>query len=173
MRNTTFFIWIDSDGVLADFDEKIREITGKECHELPKGTLWQHVDRYNQTNPFFESLAKMPGADRLVQFVRANFEHHGVLTACGNTPKDAREQKIIWYHRMWPGLRCEVVLKSPDKAANFAAPNAVLIDDRAKSIDPWVAAGGIGILHTSVDDTIRQLQELLSRVEQEDAQVPA
>lgn len=162
MRNTTYELFCDADGCLCDFDEKIREITGKECHELPKGTLWQHVDRYNQTTPFFESLAKMPGADRLVQFMTSTFEKVSILTACGNTPKDAREQKIIWFHKNYPQLKVNVVIKSPDKA-RFAHPRAILIDDRMKSIEPWVAAGGIGILHKNAEDTIRQLQEILAQ----------
>ena len=52
-----------------------------------------------------------------------------------------------------------LVRKSNDKAA-YAAPNHILIDDRSKSIQPWVAAGGIGILHTNAANTIRQLKEV-------------
>jgi len=33
-------------------------------------------------------------------------------------------------------------------------------DDRESNIDQWRAAGGIGILHTSASDTIRQLKKL-------------
>ena len=42
----------------------------------------------------------------------------------------------------------------------YAAPNHILIDDRDKAILPWREAGGIGILHTSANDTIAQLKEL-------------
>jgi len=43
---------------------------------------------------------------------------------------------------------------------NYAAPNHILIDDRKSNIDEWRAEGGIGILHTSAADTIRQLKKL-------------
>jgi hypothetical protein len=40
---------------------------------------------------------------------------------------------------------------------------SILVDDRNKSIDPWVEAGGIGVLHKSVPDTIGQLRELIQQ----------
>lgn len=153
----------DSDGVIADFDKKAVEILGgKRIHEVPKGTLWSSIERYDrEVEPFFESLELMDGAMRLVDFGRDNFKHVFILTASGYTPKNGAEQKKRWYARMFPGMQVIVVPKSPDKAA-YANSTTILVDDRAKSIDPWVAAGGIGILHTSVDDTIEQLRAFLT-----------
>jgi hypothetical protein len=42
----------------------------------------------------------------------------------------------------------------------FSDKNRILIDDLAKTIDEWNAKGGIGILHTSAADTIKQLKKL-------------
>jgi hypothetical protein len=46
------------------------------------------------------------------------------------------------------------------KKVEFAAPNHILIDDRADTINSWNAAGGVGILHTSAANTISQLKKL-------------
>ena len=35
----------------------------------------------------------------------------------------------------------------------------ILIDDTKKKLDPWIEAGGIGILHTSAASTISELKE--------------
>ena len=43
---------------------------------------------------------------------------------------------------------------------NSENPDAILIDDRLKSIGPWRQKGGIGILHTDANETIRQLKRL-------------
>ena len=43
---------------------------------------------------------------------------------------------------------------------DYADKNSILIDDYSKNIEQWRAAGGIGILHTSAEDTIKQLQKL-------------
>lgn len=154
-----FDVYCDSDGVIAGFDQLAYEILGKRhIHEVPKGTLWSAVERHGS---FFESLPLMDGAERLVQFGRDNFKNFSILTATGYTPHDAAEQKRRWYARHFPDLTVHVVSKSSDKAA-FAHPRAILVDDRAKSIDPWVAAGGIGILHTSVDDTIDRLRQFVT-----------
>ena len=42
----------------------------------------------------------------------------------------------------------------------FALEGSVLIDDRKKNIEAWEDNGGIGILHTSAEDTINQLKKL-------------
>ncbi len=158
-----YTIAFDSDGVIADFDRKAVEILGgRQIHEVPKGTLWSSIERYDrEVEPFFESLELMDGAMRMLDFARANFERTFILTASGYTPKNGAAQKMRWYARRIPDIEVIVVPKSPDKAA-YATPTTILVDDRAKSIDPWVAAGGIGILHTSVDETIEQLRAFLT-----------
>lgn len=156
-------VFIDSDGVLADFDRKANEILGMSIAEAGKGRLWAAVERYDRHTPFFESLDKMPEADRLVEFVVSNFFNRFVLTATGYTPKDGAAQKKRWYAKHYPHLPVICVDKSPDKARLVHREmekgySSILIDDRSKSIDPWVAAGGIGILHTDVESTIQQLK---------------
>ena len=154
-----FDLYIDSDGVICGFDELAYEIMGgRHIHEVPKGTLWAAVERHGS---FFESLPLIDGAERLIEYAQSQFKSVSILTATGFTPHDAAEQKRRWYAKHFPDLTVHIVSKSPDKAA-FAHPRAILVDDRAKSIDPWVAAGGIGILHTSVDDTIARLRQFVT-----------
>ena len=57
-----------------------------------------------------------------------------------------------------PGVKLTLAY-SADKQ-KYAAPNHILIDDRKSNIDQWVSRGGVGILHTSTADTIRQLKKL-------------
>jgi hypothetical protein len=42
----------------------------------------------------------------------------------------------------------------------FAAEGKILIDDMEQTIREWRNAGGIGILHTSAADTIKELKKL-------------
>ena len=44
--------------------------------------------------------------------------------------------------------------------AKYAAPNAILIDDRSDNIEAWKSAGGIGILYKSTDQVINELSKL-------------
>ena len=43
---------------------------------------------------------------------------------------------------------------------DHAGENRILIDDTAKNIADWEAAGGIGILHTDASSTIAKLKEI-------------
>lgn len=163
--NEHLTVAIDSDGVLAHFEKKVCEINeATSISEIHRSRLWQSVDHYDRTvEPFFESLEKMPDADVLMDFIRHNFVNHFVLTACGYTPKNAAEQKKNWFRKHYGhDLIVKVVSKSPDKA-QFATPTTILIDDRMKSIEPWVAAGGIGILHTDAETTITRLKEIIEQ----------
>lgn len=163
-----FDIYLDSDGVIADFSAYVLKNYGKLPEALlekgEKARFWSWVQRHNDdVEPFFRSLPVMQDAHLLVDFCKSQFRSTKILTARGNTPSNGEEQKVDWYAEHFPGLECIVVRKSPDKAA-YAHSRAILIDDRAKSIDPWVEAGGIGILHTSVEDTICQLNELVTDI---------
>lgn len=161
-----FDVYLDSDGVLSDFSAYCLKHYGKLPDGLSgkeKSKFWAWVGYHDKhVEPFFRSLPKMADADTLVEFCRKNFRSMKVLTARGNTPTDGEEQKIAWYEEHFPGLECIVVRKSPDKA-EYAHPRSILIDDRSKSIDPWIEAGGIGILHTSAESTISQLHELMGK----------
>lgn len=156
-----FDIYVDSDGTIADLEAYIVKALGKRIADFqPKGRFWQAFTWHDKhVEKIFRNLPKMEDADVLMDFLRSNYVSVKILTACGTTPSDAAQQKVEWFAEHYPGVECIVVTKSPDKA-QYAHPRAVLIDDRAKSIDPWVAAGGIGILHTSAEDTILQLSKL-------------
>ena len=149
---------------MCDFSAYCLEHYGKPTENLEKDEkkkFWQWVQWHNDNvQPFFKSLPMMENADKLVQYCQDNFRSVQVLTACGFTPITAAQQKKEWYAKHFPTLECITVRKSPDKA-RYAHSRAILIDDRMKSIEPWIAAGGIGILHKNSQDTIQQLRGFL------------
>ena len=72
------------------------------------------------------------------------------------------QDKIEWIQRHFTNnLIIIPTFKGSQKAA-FAHRKSVLIDDRQKNIDCFVEAGGIGILHTTAEDTIEKLNEILN-----------
>ena len=71
-------------------------------------------------------------------------------------PKKKKKQWLKNHYGIEEGVICCL---SKDKQ-NYGKPKDILIDDRAPNIERWVEMGGIGILHTSAEDTIRQLKEL-------------
>jgi 5'-nucleotidase len=165
---------IDLDGVMSDFSRKVAElmkIAPQESLDLmervdektiDKKRMWRYINEFDAHTPFFYSLEKMRDADELFSFITDHFDHDNIffLTASGYTPSDAAHQKRRWVRKHYGSYKIEVVEKSHDKA-KFATPNTILIDDREKSIKPWVEAGGIGILHKDAASTIAQLRKIL------------
>jgi hypothetical protein len=160
--NSFFNCYVDLDGVVAAWDKKLLEATGKTIDQFDhKSHVWASIQKYNDTiEPFFENLDKLEDSDILMDFIIDNFKYHSFLSAHGFTPSNVKEQKLVWVSKHYPTVSCNLVPKSSDKA-KFATPNSILIDDREKSITPWVKAGGIGILHKDAASTITELRKIL------------
>lgn len=158
---TDYKIFVDLDGVLANLDAHVKSITGKSFLELRAlGTGFTEfcaAERANG-NTIFDLLDKMPDADQLWNYV-AKYNPN-ILTATGFPVEKATAEKIRWVHDNLHGFDRIFTTTSGVDKYKYAAPNHILIDDFPKSINPWQEAGGIGILHTSADDTIAQLQKL-------------
>jgi|AntRauTorcE11897_2_1112592.scaffolds.fasta_scaffold00078_54 PAS domain-containing protein len=155
-------IYVDMDGVVSDFEGAIEQRFGKPIEAMAKRELWRSILRYNDTEaPWYYSLPEMPDARQLWEFVTANFSDVQMLTAKGNSPKDAGGQKRKWAgeHLGWD-VPVNIVISSAEKA-EYAHSKAVLIDDRSKAIDPFTAAGGIGILHKRASTTISVLRTMM------------
>ena len=152
------------DGVVADFDHAMEERFGWnfETPGVSKNEKWRRIKDYNDNvEPWFTSLPPMADVRELWRFLTTNFEQVEILTATGKTLKDASSQKRAYIKDLFGyGVIVHTVEGGKDKAV-FATPQTVLIDDRDKAIDPFIAAGGIGILHTSAATTIGALKAMM------------
>ena len=72
--------------------------------------------------------------------------------------------KVEWIKKyVDPSVVVNCTFTGSQKAA-YAMKKNVLIDDRQKNIDHWVENGGIGIVHTSAENTINELKKLRNGV---------
>jgi len=154
-------IYCDLDGVVADLDKHVKDITGKSFEELRASgsgfTQFVSQQRHEQKT-VFDNLDPMPDAHELWGYIKKY--NPDVLTATGVPEEQATAEKIRWVHNNLDGYNNIYTVRSGALKKKYAAPNHILIDDRNKSIKPWREAGGIGILHKSAADTIAQLQQL-------------
>ena len=81
-----------------------------------------------------------------------------ILSAPSSNPS-SEEGKLEWISKNLTNVK-EIYLVPASQKQEFAKPKAILIDDRTSNIEQWRAKGGIGILHTSANETIKQLKEL-------------
>lgn len=156
-------IFVDLDGVVADLDKHVLDLTGKTFPQLRKNDkddgFQNFVDSERKKgHSVFGKLALMPDAQQLWDYI-VKYKP-SILTATGVPEEQAIAEKIKWVHDNLNGFDNIITVKKSILKAKYAAPSHILIDDREKSIKPWRKADGIGILHTSAADTISQLQEL-------------
>jgi hypothetical protein len=166
MKVEEYEVYVDLDGVLADFDQATKDRFGMSMKTHKQGKVWSAIERYDrEVKGWFYSLPKMPDADRLWEFVTRHFETVRILTATGTTPRDAAGQKKAWVGEKYGwDVECICVQSSSNKA-EYAHEKAILIDDRTKSISPWINANGIGVLHKSAKKTIDELTNLMQEID--------
>ena len=153
------------DGVLCDFERKFEELYGEEALKNRDRKLWtEDWPDFIQTNQF-EELAKFPGADDLLLFIRKHPEIEvEILTSSGGQQyhDQVKEQKIVWLKKNSIAYKPNVVPGRKHKK-EFAQPDTVLIDDTEDVIQNFNRAGGIGILHRDAKETIKTLETLLNK----------
>lgn len=137
-------LYLDLDGVLADFDRGYIERFGNHPREVGDDELWRNLDA---TPDFFDSLHPMPGALQAFGWLRPLSPM--ILTACPRTNyHDAAANKRRWVRRH---LGADVIvlpcMGGTNKPVFMHAPGDVLVDDFEKNTRAWRAAGGVAIQH--------------------------
>ena len=157
-------IFLDMDGVLADFESKITEMLGEKVWNTDAGhAVYDAHKRELTAKHMFRKMDPLPDAWKLVDWCCNSGIHTEILTAAGTVNRElVVRDKIEWIREhINPYWTIIPTFKGSQKAV-FAHKKAVLIDDRDKNIECWVEAGGIGILHTTAENTIKQLNELIA-----------
>ena len=148
-------LYLDCDGVLADFDKGATAVLGLPPRAFEKrhglGRFWQKL----ATAPdFYFGLPLMPDAMELFDAVR--HLHPVILTGLprGNW---AADQKKRWAAQYFPGTKI-INTMARDKR-NHAKEGDVLVDDQDRHRGLWEEVGGVFILHRSAKDSIEALRE--------------
>lgn len=160
--------YVDLDGVLANFEKKALEVAGQVPergiatpeHKKLRNDFWKAITAHVKSGKkFFEVLEPMDDAYQLIAYLKPyGFK---ICSATGHT-LNAGEEKRSWVRKYLGNDKANEALFVRDAAlkGTHAAPGRILIDDTRKAIDGWIAAGGIGIFHTSAANTIAQLKEM-------------
>lgn len=158
-------VFLDCDGVLADFDGFASGILGMPPRDYERekhnnAELWA---RLYAVEDYFFKLPKLHDADELVAGVEAMGFEPVILT--GIPSKDgsdwAIDQKTRWAQVHFPHLDI-ICCKSREKALHMVeGKHNVLIDDWEEHKHIWVAAGGTFITHTSAKKSLMELEQLI------------
>jgi len=154
-----FRLFLDLDGVLADFDEGVRLITGKMPGEMPERMMWPLIAR---TKGFF---AKLPWTVDGRELWEQTQHLEPIILTGVPLGKWAEPQKREWCARELgkdiPVITC--LSRHKGKAAlEFLQEGEipVLVDDRLKAREGWLDIGGEFVLHTSARESLQALAAL-------------
>jgi 5'(3')-deoxyribonucleotidase len=148
-------LYLDCDGVLADFDKGAQAILGMPPRAFEKrhglGRFWAKLA---SAPDFYFSLPLMPDAMELYEAVK----HLNPVILTG-LPRGnwAADQKVRWAAQHFPGVRI-ITTMARDKR-NHAKEGDVLVDDQVRHKDLWEEIGGIFIQHKNARESIEALKE--------------
>jgi hypothetical protein len=147
-------IYCDMDGVLVDFEKGYFDLTGREAsYKTNPEEFWKPIT--DAGVKFWTGLQWMPDGKQLWDYIKG---YNPELLSAPSREESSKIGKFVWVKRNIPGTK--LLLKSAERKQEYATPNTILIDDRADNIQRWKDAGGVGIHHTSSENTIKQLQKL-------------
>ena len=153
-------LFLDLDGVLADFDAGARKILGMSPAAFEarhdKREFWRRLAR---AKDFYATLPLMPDAMELFEAVK-----HLEPTILTGLPLGnwAAPQKLKWAAEHFPGTRI-ITTMARDKYRHMTGMD-VLVDDRADHRDKWENAGGTFIFHKNARDSLKQLAAIYPSV---------
>lgn len=161
-----YCLFLDLDGVLADFDLGVERLTGRRPEDLESRDMWRAAAR---ARGFFTHLPWTPDGRALWEATR-----HLNPTVLTGLPMGgwAEPQKRAWCAReLGEGVRVITCLAREKpafarahcealRAAGGPALTPLLVDDRPKHREGWEAMGGVWVTHTSAAESIEALRAL-------------
>jgi hypothetical protein len=153
-------LFLDADGVLANFDEGARRLLGMTPRQYEakhgRGAFWK---RLAQAKNFYGTLPEMPDARLLFDGVK-----HLNPTILTGLPlgRWAAPQKVEWaaeHFSRVPIITC----MARDKHKHMHRGD-VLVDDRENHREAYENASVVFVHHKNAEDSLRQLAEIFPSV---------
>lgn len=156
--STKHIIFCDLDGVLADFEQGVRNKFKKNVNELTQGWMWCVI---NKSHDFFETLPWMPKGKEL--WSRIKQYNPIILTGVPRGSSTAVEQKIRWCQKEL-GPNVQVITCATKDKTNYCLNDAILIDDRTDNLNAWNDKGGKFVLYDEdhFDSIVERIEQYMA-----------
>ena len=175
--------YCDLDGVLTDFEKHLMRTVPA---SLPDDSFWKNLpdfssidelrahldeDWYKMTaslpQTFWEYMPWMHEGKSLWKYLES---YPRIVLSTPASSRNSRVGKQLWIQRELGSDIPYIIQPHKERYVkqNLCVPASiaksrlmkVLIDDLDKNVDSWIAQGGIGILHKSVETTLNKIHEL-------------
>lgn len=159
-----YIIYCDMDGVLCDFNRRFEQFSWDE--EKKKSLSPKEYKTTNGTKKFWELIdgigaqfwSEMPWMQDGKQLWTHISKYKPTLLSSPSYDSSSRYGKSLWAKENMPGTK--LILSERKNKQNYSKKNRILIDDMPETIKEWNSRGGIGILHTSTENTLNELKQL-------------
>ena len=148
-------IFLDLDGVLADFHEVFEQYTRE---EWLGGQFEQFVK-----NRGFLKLKRMRDAQALMSYLDTLNVPVTILSSAGGVEhlyEEICSQKFDWLKENHINYAA-IIVENKEMKASFARKSTLLIDDQSINTENFIKAGGLAIRHTLAENTIERIKEIL------------
>jgi len=143
-------IYVDMDGVLADFFSRWQKITGKNWRDIKGDDLQPALQAIRDDDDFWLDLPLTSNAKKLLSIIKQVKGSYKILSAPLAGDKKAEPHKREWVAKNLDFFPPTEVIITKDKAKYATNPDGtpnILIDDYGVNIAAWESAGGIGFKH--------------------------
>ncbi|MBJ33167.1 MAG: hypothetical protein CMC89_00410 [Flavobacteriaceae bacterium] len=159
-------IYVDMDGVLADFFGAWKKLVGKDWREIKD--LDSALQKIRDKDDFWLNIPVTPNAMNLLSLVKQLKGSYNILSAPLPNDPNSEPHKKQWIEKNLSAFPPSKVIITSNKSVHATQPDGtanILIDDFGKNIAKWEAAGGVGFKHKDhkFERTVKNLKQYMDQ----------
>jgi len=165
-------VFVDMDGVLADFFGSWKKLVGKDWREIDAKDIPAALQKIRDTKNFWLKIPPTPNAGKLLGLIKNLKGSYNILSAPLPDDPNSEPHKRAWiekYLKVFPPSRVIITHDKEKYATQSDGTPNILIDDFGQNLDKWNAAGGIGVKHKD-HKFERTFKELMNHLKKDEKQ---
>ena len=158
-------IYVDMDGVLADFFGAWKKLIGTDWREIKD--LDSALQKIRDKDDFWLKIPVTKNAMNLLSLIKGLKGKYNILSAPLPNDPNSEPHKREWIKKNLSAFPPSKVIITSNKAVHATQPDGtpnILIDDFGQNIAKWEAAGGVGFKHKDhkFERTVKNLKQHMS-----------
>ena len=159
-------IYVDMDGVLADFFGAWKKLIGTDWREIKD--LDSALQKIRDKDDFWLNIPVTKNAMNLLSLIKGLKGKYNILSAPLPNDPNSEPHKREWIEKNLSAFPPSKVIITSNKSVHATQPDGtpnILIDDFGKNIAKWESAGGVGFKHKDhkFERTVKNLKAYMDK----------